>query len=264
MQRQRDFWPIFIVVIFLSILILVLSSFGKLKFLSSFLERQTSAIQMITFRIFQRMPFVSENEKIKKLEDEKLKLLGQLADFEKIKKENQALSDQFHTSYPTSYNLLKAQVISASTFIPGISVPNSIIIDKGLKNNLKVGYAIVIKNNLVGAIVKVSENISQVNLVNNPTFSLTAKTQNGAVGLVRGGENIILGNVLLSENIKKNESVLTKGDIDSSGIGVIPDLVIGKIISINKNPSELFQKAEVESAINFVNLTTVFVQMPIK
>jgi rod shape-determining protein MreC len=264
MQGRRSFLPVFLVVIFLCVLILALSSFGKLKFLSSFLERQVSAVQATTFEIFQKMPFVSENEKIKKLEEEKLELSSRIADFERIKKENQALSDQFQTTYPTSYNLLKAQVISASTFIPGVSVPDNIIINKGLRDNLKKGLAVVIKNNLVGIIIDVSENISRVNLTNNPSFSLTAKTQNGAVGLVKGGEELILDNVLLSENIKVNELVLTKGSNDYGGVGVVPDLVIGKITSVNKNPSDLFQKAEVKSFVNFVNLTTVFVEMPIK
>jgi rod shape-determining protein MreC len=262
MQRRENFWSGFLVVIFLCILILALSLSGNLKFLSSFLEKGTSAVQTTTFKIFQKLPF-SESKKIKELESERLELLAQVSSFEKLKRDNAALSDQFQTSYPPSQKLLKADIIGAPSFIPGVSAPDNFIINKGLKDNLKVGSAVVIKNNLVGVISDVSVNLSKVNLVNNSAFSLTAKTENGAEGIVRGGAGLTLSNVLLSENIKVSELVLTKGDVNQNGIGVPPDLVIGKIKSVEKNPSDLFQNAEIESFINFLNLSTVFVYMPL-
>jgi cell shape-determining protein MreC len=52
---------------------------------------------------------------------------------------------------------------------------------------------------------------------------------------------------------------LTKGDISLQNTGYPPDLTIGKIISVSKNPSDLFQKAEISSLIDFSNLEKVFV-----
>ncbi|MDO8639533.1 MAG: rod shape-determining protein MreC, partial [bacterium] len=87
-----------------------------------------------------------------------------------------------------------------------------------------------------------------------------AKTENGAVGIIKGGGgSLTLGNVLLSENINSGEFVLTYGDINQEGIGVPQDLIIGKITEIEKNPSDLFQKAKVESFVDFASLLTVFV-----
>jgi rod shape-determining protein MreC len=259
MRKRESFLPAFFVVFFLCILILFLSLSGSLKSLSSFLEKGTSAVQSVTFKLFQRLPFMSEGVKVKDLEEKNLELLSRIATFDKLKKENAALSDQFQTSYPPSYKLLKANIIGTSTFIPGISVPNSFIIDKGLKDNLKVGSAVVVKDNLVGTISKVSANLSKVTAINNSSSSFTAKTQNGAVGVVKGGESIVLGNILLSENMSLGELVLTKGSINSNGIGIPPDLVVGKIIFVEKNPSDLFQKAKIESFVNFTKLATVFV-----
>ena len=119
--------------------------------------------------------------------------------------------------------------------------------------------AVVVKNNLVGIISQISPNLSKVDLVNNSSSSFTAKTQNGAVGIFKGGANLTLNNVLLSENLKTGELVLTKGDIDINGIGIPADLIVGKITSIEKNPSDLFQKAEVQTSIDFTKLTKVFV-----
>lgn len=259
MKRKPSFFPTFLLVFFLCVLILSLSLSGNLKFLSSFLEKGTSAIQSTTFVIFQKLPLVVENPKVKKLEDENLRLLSQVAAFEKLKRENAALSDQFQTAYPQSAQLLEAEIIGASSFIPGVSVPDSFIIDKGLKDNVKIGSAVVVKDNLVGEVSQVSTNLAKVNAINNSSISFTARTQGGAVGIINNVGTLTLGNILLSENIKSGELVLTKGDINSNGVGIPPDLVVGKIKSVEKNPSDLFQKAEVESLVNIVNLSTVFV-----
>lgn len=264
MKRKTGFFSAFFVTAFFCILLLVLSVSGKLKFLS-FLEKPTSAIQSLSYNLFQKLPFVAENSKIKILRQENLDLLSKIGDFEKLKKENQALSDQFQISHPASYNLLRADVIGAPEFIPGVSKPLSLIINKGSNDKLKVGLAVVIKDNLVGIIESVSENLAKVSTLNNPSFSFTAKTEKGAVGVVKGGGgNLTLDNVLLSENINKKEIVLTKGDINQDGIGIPADLIVGKIKSVEKNPSDLFQKAEIESFVNFVNLSQVFVYIQTK
>lgn len=259
MKRKTGFLSVFLITAFLCVLFLTLSLSGNLKSLSSFLEKGTSGIQAVTYGIFQNLPFVSENARIKKLKDENLKLLSRVATFEKLKKENQALSDQFQTAYPSSMRLLKADIIGAPGFIPGVSVPNTFVLNKGAKDGLEVGQAVVVENNLVGVVVKVSANLSKADTINGSSFSFTARTQNGAVGIIKGGENLTINNIILSENIEPLEFIFTKGDISSDGVGIPPDLMVGKIISVEKNPSDLFQKAKVESLVNLTNLSTVFV-----
>jgi rod shape-determining protein MreC len=264
MKRKTSFWPVFLVVVFLSILILTLSVSGKLNFLSSFLEKGVSGVQSVSFGAFQRLPFLSESAKVKKLEETNLSLLSQIVSVDKLKKENAALSDQFQTSYPQSMQLLKADIIGAPDFIPGVSVPDVFILNKGAKDNVRQGCAVIIKDNLVGVISNVSDNLSTVNLVNNSSVSFTAKTQNGAVGVIKNTDALTLDNILLSEDVGIGELVLTKGDIGNDGVGIPQDLVVGKIISVEKNPSSLFQRAKVESFVNFENLLTVFVYIPNK
>lgn len=259
MKRKTSFLPAFLVVLFLCIVILTFSLSGKLRFLS-FLEKPASAVQSFSYNLFQKLPFVSEGARIKILEKEKLELLSHVADFEKLKRENAALSDQFQTSYPQSVQLLEAKIIGAPGFVPGASLPNSLVLNKGSKDSLKKGEVAVIKDNLVGVITEVSVNLAKVSIINNSSLSFTAKTENGALGVIKGaGGDLTLENVLLSENIKVGELVLTKGDMNQDGIGIPQDLIVGKIKSVEKNPSDLFQKAKIESFVDFVNLSTVFV-----
>lgn len=254
MKRKENFLPVFLLVFFLCLGILGLSLSGNLKFASSLFEKITAPIQSMTFGVFKNLPFISEDLKIKRLQEENLSLLKKNKDQEKLKKENAALLDQFQTSYPSSQQLLKVDIIGA----PG----SFFILNKGSKDNVKVGQAVVVKDNLVGTISQVSDNLSKVNIINNSSLSFTAKTESGAVGVIKGGGgSLTLDNVLLSENIKKGELVLTKGDISEKGIGIPSDLIVGKIVSVEKNPSDLFQKAKLENFVNFQKLSTVFVYM---
>lgn len=258
MKRKTGFLPVFFVVAFLCIVLLTFSISGKLKFLS-FLEKPTSAIQSLSYNLFQKMPFVSQDPRIKKLREENMDLLSRLVDSEKLEKENAALSDQFQVSYPKSLELLKADIIGAPGFIPGISNPSIFILNIGLQDGVKTGNAVIIKNNLVGQVARVSNNLALANIITSSS-SFTAKTENGAVGLVKGlGGNLTLDNVLLSENIKASEIVYTKGDVGQNGIGIPEDLIVGKIVSVEKNPSDLFQKAKIESFVDFAGLSIVFI-----
>lgn len=260
MKRAESFLPIFIVFFFLTLIILGLSLSGNLRFLSSFLEKRTAQIQDITFNFFQKIPFVSEDLKIKKLKDENLELLSRVAGFEKLKKENSALLDQFKTQNPKTNKLLPAKIIGAPGFVPGISSPQYFVLDKGSKDNIKVGQAVLVKDNLVGKIAKVSSHLSKVDIVTKPLLSFTGKTENGAIGVVKGGGNeLTLNNVLLSENIEKGQIVFTKGDMDLQGVGIPPDAVVGRITSVEKDPSSLFQKAKIQSFVDFNNLRSVFI-----
>jgi cell shape-determining protein MreC len=63
----------------------------------------------------------------------------------------------------------------------------------------------------------------------------------------------------VSDTLQKQDTILTKGDINNSGLGFPPDLVIGRVTSISKNVSDLFQKADVKTLIDFSKLTKVFV-----
>lgn len=69
----------------------------------------------------------------------------------------------------------------------------------------------------------------------------------------------MLDNVVLAEGLEKDDLVSTKGDTDENGLGFPPDLVVGKIVSVNKKASNLFQSADIRSLVDFNKLETVFV-----
>ena len=156
---------------------------------------------------------------------------------------------------------MPSKIVGAPGFIPGVTTPANFILDKGAKDNVEVGDSVVVKNNLIGKVSKVSSRLSKVDVITNSSIVLSAKTISGAIGVVKGGasDKITLDNVLPSQNLKIDELVLTKGDVDIAGSGIPADLVIGKIQSIEKVPTNIFQRAEVKSLINLTKLSIVFI-----
>src|SRR3990167_6616601 len=92
-KKERLVFTFFIFLV-LSIIILVLSVFGKLVLPQSFLEKGVAFLPKTFFGLFQRIPFISESEQLKKLKQENLSYISSLIDQERLKKENAALDQQ--------------------------------------------------------------------------------------------------------------------------------------------------------------------------
>lgn len=255
MRKRENFFLTFFIFFFLSLFLIGLSKIGFLNGVYSTLELLVAPVASFTRQITSTIPAFSSNSALEKLKKENNDLLSQLAEKKSLETEVAALRDQFQTPYPKSTDLLAAKIIASPSFLPGVSQPSHVILNRGLKDKAKVGQAVVYKNNLVGKIVSVSENLSDVALLTSLDISLTVKTvsanNSSALGVVRGtGGEMVIENVLLSEKISVSDLVVTKGE---------GDLVVGKITDVEKKPSALFQTAKVKSLLDFSKLSTVFI-----
>jgi rod shape-determining protein MreC len=173
------------------------------------------------------------------------------------------LRDQFETTQISAPDLLPAQIIGSPKSLP-TEIPTTFVLDKGSRDGVKLGQTVVYKNNLVGKIVAVSQKLSTMIVVSNSSFVTAGKTaKSEAIGVIKGkgGDDITLDTVLLSEDLKTSDVVVTKGDINNKGEGVPPNLIVGKITSVDKKPSALFQSASVKSLLSFSKLSTVFIML---
>ena len=260
MAKRSKISVVFFVLLVLSILLFVFSKAGLLDGPQSILAKMTSPFQSMSFSAFNFLS--SRDSKTRQLENENRELLGKIVNQNKLLKENSALHDQFAITTPKPTKLLPAKIVGAPSFIPGITDPTAFIIDKGTKDRIRVGDAVVLEDILVGRITSASDYFSKVDILTNTSFSLTVKDQrSGANGVAKGdgGRQLILNNVLQSDDINTSDILVTKGGRDISGRGISPDLIVGKIISIEKRPSEIFQKGKVQSPLDFSSLSTVFV-----
>ncbi|MEX2013104.1 MAG: rod shape-determining protein MreC, partial [Candidatus Levyibacteriota bacterium] len=208
MPRKSNFFPPFLILLFLSTLLFVLGRSGVLAGPAGFIAEIASPLERATFKLS------GSHEEDSKLQAENKTLIKKLADVQKLTAENSALKDQFETSYPESPNLLPANVISAPSFVPGVTSPEYLVIDKGGKDGVKVGSAVVFRDNLVGKVVEAASSLSKVILVSNSESNFSARTMSvkgvvgeGALGIIRGmgGQDMILDNVLLSESLQPGD-----------------------------------------------------------
>lgn len=262
MQKRKNFLPHFLGFIILSLIVFAIVQIPILKPVTSIFQGFFSPVQKISHNIFLNLANAGGNKELENLKSKNLSLIKRLADENKLSQDNRALRDQFETTNPSSQTLIPASVVGAPGFIPGVSVPENLIIDKGEADKIAIGDAIIYKDNLVGKVTKTTSYLSVVTLISSSSLSFTAKTlQTQTLGVLKGegGGDMVLDNVLLSDKLITGDIVLTKGDFEDNGQGFPPNLVVGKISSVSKNPSDLFQKAEIKSFIDFSKINMVFV-----
>lgn len=267
MRKRGNLFLTFILFLFLSAAFILFANTRIIRTIQDTLLLAATPFQVLGGRLSYSLSESFYPKKVEELEKDRSELVKKLVDQTNLLRENKALKDQFETQEVKSENLLAANIVGAPEFIPGVSAPSQLIIDKGRDQNVHKGEAVIYKNHIIGIISKVSSRISVVNLVYNKSITFTAKTipldpkRESAVGVVKGmgDQQIVLDNVILSETIKKSDLVVTSGSINEKKEGLPPNLIVGKIVSIEKKPSALFQIAQVKSFLDPIRLSTVFV-----
>ena len=254
-MRNLRFFPLFIVFFALALLLFIGALTGLLTPVSGFFESAFLPFARTLYSVHKTsVPDV--------LTQENQSLHSQLAHLHSLEQDNAALHDQFQAQKMQSSHLLPARIVGAPGFLPGNSAVETYIIDKGKSDGIKPGEAVVYKDSVVGKISQVSVHLSVVTLITNKASTFAAQTsETKSLGVIigLGNEAMLLTNVVLSDSLKKGDLVMTKGDINSQGIGYPPGLIVGKIIAIDKRSSALFQAAAVETQLDFSKLTQVFI-----
>lgn len=256
---QRSLVITLIVFLGFSLIIVLNNAFAPFSFLSSVTQTLFSIPKE---KLYKAKTTLISGEKIDvlKLIEENKKLIEKVVEFDRLKQDNNAFKSQFETTDIKSANLVPAHVVG---FLGDFANPTTLIIDKGGQDGLKKNMVVIVGKNLVGKIGSVSEKFSQVILVLNTQFKTLAKSSDfSASGIAMGeGNFILLDKVAITDDLKEDATITTKGDISENGVGVSQDLIIGKVVSLNKNNSLPFQTAKVESSLSFSHLETVFVMM---
>ncbi len=134
-----------------------------------------------------------------------------------------------------------------------------IIINTGTRDGVVVGMPVVTGGAaMIGRIAQTSPNLSYVQLITDPQSQLAVMSQQSRVmGLVESTieGTLFMTNILPDETIAVGETIIT-----SALGGMLPrGLIIGQVESVSYLESELFQRAQIRTAIDFRRLETVLV-----
>lgn len=193
-------------------------------------------------------------ELLKKNED----LTQKMVNFELIQKDNEALKSQFASSGDTSPTLVTAKIVG---FLGDRKTPSSFVVNAGSSQGIQKGMAVIYEKYLIGKVVNASNKYSVILTPLNNSFQVLAKlSDTNANGLLLGNNDFMtLDRVVITDTLNKDSIVLTKGEVDNNGIGILPDLIIGKIVSVSKKETAPFQSAEVIPLVDYSRLTQVFI-----
>lgn len=257
---QRRLSVSLVIMLFAGVVIFFARQTPPFILIESFIQKvlQDPLVVLYSFKNSTSPDEKSENFRLK---DQNQKLVERLVEFERLKKDNIALRSQFEQQDQNIKKLLPARVLG---FTGKSLAPDALIIDKGENDGIKVGLATISGKNLIGKIDTIGKSFSKIALVTNASFStvgITVDTQ--SQGVVQGEDDfIIFTNVSIKDTLKKDDVVVTVGDVNAKGIGIPPDYVIGKISEINKSESKPTQNSQIKPVLHFSKLTLVFIVLP--
>jgi rod shape-determining protein MreC len=196
------------------------------------------------------------NDKNRALESQLTDMSLQLALYEEMARENDRLRQMLGFEPPPGYHLLPARVIAIS----GESLPVSAVINRGLRDLVRVDQPVISRRGLVGRVETVMSDHCQIQLLTDPRNRVAARvTASREMGVVRyfPAEGMMLANF-------PNRGIVEVGDtVISSGMGGIypPGVHIGYVTEIERPANHPYAEIWLEPAANFHSIEQLFIMV---
>lgn len=255
-------WRLAIIVLVIFTLLLFASFFGWLKWPKDIFWRTIRPVGLVLNVSFGRIPkyfsgvfhinaIIKQN---KNLISENLELQSELAKLNEVKYENEILKQElsFAQTKEKTLTTLPAAIIGRTS-----GYLKSVTIDKGEKDGLAKGQAVVSQGFLVGTVTDARSDNSEVTLITDYNSLVPVILQDSrGTGLIRGGlGGLVVEDIPLNISIKSNENLVTSG----LGGQVPGGIAVGKAQEVISKSGEIFQKVTITSPIDFSKLEVLFV-----
>ena len=148
-----------------------------------------------------------------------------------------------------AYDMITSTIIERNDWY------NSIIINKGKKDGIKKNMAVINGYGLIGKIIKVANNYSEVLLITSNLNSKIAVDINSYHGILDGYDN----GLLIIKNIDKNSTINIGDKVYTNGLGGIypRGIYIGKVESVEDDKLELAKIVKISIHSNIDNIRYV-------
>ena len=261
-QARKFIIPILIFLLALSLISANLHSRENMSFFESLVVGITAPVQKAVWGViggissiwrgyFYLVGLEKENQALKR-ELQELKL--QVNRYREADLANQRLRALLNFKKSIATPLLPAQLVA---FDPS-GWFQTILIDKGRDDGVVRDMAVVSAEGLVGRVIGVSNHHAKVLLILDGNSAVDAYIQRSRARGVLVGLGLEL---CLLKYVQRNEDVQVGDQVISSGMGgVFPKgLLVGTVQEVVRGSSGLFQRVEVEPAVNFGRLEEVLV-----
>ena len=204
--------------------------------------------------IFSYEDIIKENENLKK---ENMELKIQKERNQKIHEENERLLKLLEMKENSVY---KGDLKFARVSFSDINnLNNKIFIDLGTKDGIKIDMIAVYGDYLVGKIVAVHSNYSEVELITNPISIISAKTMNNILGIARGSDEengfLYFQPSIVEDNLKEGDEIVTSGISD-----IYPESIkLGKIEKIDNKENYSYKMVTIKPGFESKDLREVII-----
>lgn len=197
------------------------------------------------------------------LRGENLRLIGEVEDLRaqvaylrEAEEENSLLRSQLSLVAETGLNapLILADVVGRDN-----QSGSYLLLNRGERDGLKVGSAVIYKKFLVGEVAEVSGEASRVRTIFDSQFrvpALSAESVTRTKGLVRGefSTSLLMEKILPVEEVARGQTIITSGE------GGFPrGLILGVVKEVSRGDAEILKWARLSPLIDLSRVERVFV-----
>lgn len=195
-------------------------------------------------------------QRIQELESRVAELERRNAELQDRQSEYELYVEMFNrASQAPQFERVTASVIGRDTS----PVFQSIIVDKGTDDGVVPGMPVESPGGLVGQVYRASPQAAQILLLTDNISSIAARlSASRATGMVFGNGT---GGPLTMDWIDQEAQVEVGDVVLTSGLGgqFPQDLVIGRVVEVERSEAELFQRATVQPAVDFNALEMILI-----
>ena len=241
-----------LVIVGVSILLLMLRDTGVGISVEGFVHSLVSPIRSATTSVAARSSqAITDIQRIDELQKENQLLRNEGAELRALafrrksaERENEYLREALaYKQQNTEFSLLTTRVVGMDS----VDALNTVVIDRGANDGVRVGMAVISRSNLAGRVLTVtstSAHILPIDSTQSSVHAVTIGDPGGTDGIITsdGGKHLTLTRI-------DPEAVLKVGDaVETSGLtGRFPrGLLIGRVLSIHSSPESVFREAVID------------------
>lgn len=203
---------------------------------------------------FSAVPNVFEIQKENEfLREKNIEMSNELSALRESRLENIRLKKILGLKEKNISGVIIASIVNKSL----VQARNTITLNVGESDSVKVNMPVITDDGLVGRIVSTSNHYSIAQILYNRNLSITVKVQRSRVdGILNydGAGNLIINNVPKSADVKTGDLIIT-----SQYSNYFPAGIPVGTISEEGNFDNLFKRVVVKPSVSFENLEEVFV-----
>ncbi|HEY5124040.1 MAG TPA: rod shape-determining protein MreC [Ignavibacteria bacterium] len=205
---------------------------------------------------FSAIPNIFEIQKENKfLRENNITLSNEIANLKEAKLENIRLTKLLNLKQKNILGIISGKIVNKSL----IQTRNTITINIGEADSVKINMPVITDDGLVGKIVSTSKNYSIAQILLNRDLKITVKCQRSRVdGILNfdGFQTLAIMNVPKSADVNPGDIFITSEYSNHFPAGI----PIGTAIETG-NLDNLFKKIIIKPAVNFESLEEVFILM---